>query len=264
MSFCKSLSLNVCCVLETALLNYLNNSQDPAQSPTSWQEIQNKVGFVKIGVEHRLLIQNDLLLVLHLQSYIRLIQSESDVDKVTYLQNLQQNLADYKTTESNEAKLVLLWGFCIVSGGQIMKRSNTSKNQLLILARYFQMMTQQTEGWGEGLLGAIGLKKDGQTSKKKILSRCLSCAIFSLFSDHSTDPNLVQLSKEYQNCLSDLKSVLNNKKYADVRMVSLQALSLIENNSMHMLENFSDTIVKLIHYFYDEPYLKSILDFWNI
>lgn len=237
----------------------LESTADP-----SWQELQNKLGFVKTLIDPKQLIQNDLLLVLHWSCYSSFVRMENDVDRVSFLQNLQQYLADYKTSETTEAKLALLWGFTIVSGGKIMRHSNASKNQLLIIARFFQVMTQQTEGWSEGLLGAIGLKKDGQTNRKKILSRCLACVIFALFCDQDSDPNVVQLSKEYENTLADLKSLISNKKYADVRMVSLQAISLIESNALHMLNDFPETVWKIISMFYEDAFLKSALDYWNV
>lgn len=180
-----------------------------------------------------------------------------DVDRVTFLQDLQTQLAERKTSEATEPKVALLWAFLIMSGGHIMKRSNASKSQLLIVARYFQVNIAQPEGWGDGLLGAIGLKKDSQSNRKKILLRCLSCAIFSLF----VEPNSDAQSSEYGNAMTELKNALSNKKFADVRMTGLQAISLIEDKKDTMINGFSETVSKLVRIFYQESYLNAIEHF---
>lgn len=199
------------------------------------------------------LINNDFLLAIFLLSYIKLQLQPSDIERIIFLQDLQVKLAEHKTSEATEAKALLLWGFLIMSGGNILKRSEVSKNQLLILARYFQTNATQPEGWSDGLLGAIGLKRDCQSNKKKVLVRCFSCAIFALFTraeDSST-------SSEYENSLAELKSVLSNKKFADMRMVGLQATTLIENKKDTMLDKLNETISSLIKMFYQESFLET-------
>lgn len=144
-----------------------------------------------------------------------------------------------------------------------MKRSDASKRQLLIIGRYFQVNIAQPEGWGDGLLGAIGLRKDGQSNKKKILLRCLSCAIFAVFSGPCKDSLDIQTSTEYETAMNELKSALSNKKFADVRMIGLQAISLIESKKETMLDGFTDTISNLIRMFYQESYLNTIEYFYH-
>lgn len=142
-----------------------------------------------------------------------------------------------------------------MSGGHILKRSEASKNQLLLVARYFQFNLTQPEGWGDGLLGAIGLKKDSQTNSKKILLRSYSCAIFALFKNSVTS--------EYESAMAEMKNTLSNKKFADVRMAGMQAMSLIEIKKDTMLDGFSDTISNLIRLFYQESFLDSIEYFYH-
>lgn len=204
-------------------------------------------------------MNNDLFLAVHLLSYIKLQFLPDDIDRVTFLQDLQTKLAERKTSEASEAKAALLWGFLIMSGAHIMKRSESSKRQLLIMARYFQVNIAQPEGWGDGLLGAIGLRKDGQSNKKKILLRCLSCAIFAIFSENSG----TETSTEYENALTELKSALSNKKFADVRMLGLQAISLIEGKRDAMLDGFNDTISNMLRMFYQDPFMNSIEYFYH-
>lgn len=214
---------------------------------------------MQVNFDQHLLINNDLFLATYLLSYIKLRNLPDDIDRVTFLQDLQSKLADKKTTEATEAKVALLWGFLIMSGGYIMTRSETSKKQLLIVARYFQVNVAQPEGWSDGLLGVIGLRKDGQSNKKKVLLRCFSCAIFAIFTNSQDSPP----SSEYENAMTELKTALSNKKFADVRMVGLQAISLIENKRTTMLDGFNNTISNLIRMFYQEPYLSSIEYFYH-
>lgn len=195
-------------------------------------------------------------MAVHLLSYIKLLSLPDDIDRVVFLQDLQKQLSERKTCEATESKAALLWGLLIMSGGHITMRSEASKRQLLVIARYFQFNIAQPEGWGDGLLGAIGLKKDGQSNKKKILLRCLSCAIFAIFSGMNT-------SSEYENAMTELKTALSNKKFADVRMVGLQAISLIEEKREKMLDNFNDTISSMLRMFYQESYLNTIEYFYH-
>lgn len=181
---------------------------------------------------------------------------------MTFLQDFQTKLAERKTTEATEAKAALLWGFLIMSGGHVMTRSIVSKNQLLIVARYFQVNVAQPEGWSDGLLGAIGLRKDGQSNKKKILLRCLSCMIFAIFTATSNGSVDVQPASEYDAAMAELKNALSNKRFADVRMTGLQAISLIESKKETMLDRFNETVGNLIRMFYHESFLNS-LEYFN-
>lgn len=68
-------------------------------------------------------------------------------------------------SESTEPKLAILWGIIISSGYQYLKTNSYSENQLLTLGRYLQTISTNSDGWGDGLLEAIGLKKDFVTKK---------------------------------------------------------------------------------------------------
>lgn len=259
LKFQKRWTLPVYQVLESTLLNYMRVSDlSPEHNPT-WPQAHQCFGSTQVNFDNQLLVNNDFFLALYLLSYIKIQLLADDVDRVTFLQDLQTKLAEQKTTEATEPKALLLWGFLIMSGGNIMKRSEIAKNQLLIVARFFQVNIAQPEGWGDGLLGAIGLKKDGQSNKKKVLLRCFSCAIFALFSGSRDSSS----SSEYENALTELKNALSNKKFADVRMAGMQAISLIENRKEHMLDGFNDTISSLIRLFYQESYLSTVEYFYH-
>lgn len=270
----KQWSLSVFQVLESTLMNYMRVNgklplfdialnfilnRHPELSPNhnpTWPDAHQRFGTMNINFDAAQLINNEYFLAVHLLSYIKLQHLDDDVDRVTFLQDLQNKLADKKTSESIEGNAVLLWGFLIMSGGHIMMRSEVAKNQLLITARYFQVQMTQPEGWGEGLLGAIGLKRDAQSNKKKILLRCLSCAIFAIFTTKGSPMH--QAETEYENAMLELKGALSNKKFTDVRMTGMQAISLIESKKETMLDGFVDTICGMIRMFYQEPFLNSI------
>lgn len=208
-----------------------------------------------------MLIDNDLFLSLHLLSYIKLLNLTDDHDRVEFIQDVQSKLALRKTSEETEANASLVWAFLIMSGGHMLKRSVAPKNQLLIIARYIQINLTQPEGWGEGLLGAIGLKRDAQTNKKKILLRCFSCAIFALFI--APGSQTLASANEFDGAMTELKNTLSNKKYGDVRMQALQAISLIENRKDNMIDQLNDTITKMLRMFYHESFLNSIEYFYH-
>lgn len=181
-----------------------------------------------------------------------------DFDRVSFLQEIQLKLAEKKSSELNESQMILMWGFLIMSGAHILSRNETSIKQLLVIARYFQVQLTQPEGWGEGLLGAIGLRRDGQTNKKKILLRCFSCVIFALFEKPENTSN-----SEFENAIQELKATLSNKKFADVRLEGLQAIALIESKRGNMMIGFDQTIMSLIRLFYNDSFLNSMEYFYQ-
>lgn len=233
----------------------------PNHNPT-WPDAHQRFGATQVNFDHVLLVSNDLFLTVFLLSYTKLQKLPDDFERVTFLQDLQCKVAEKKVCQEMEAKVMLVWGFLIISGSHVLIRSEHSKNQLLGIARYFKINVTQPEGWGDGILGAIGLKKDAESNKKKILLRCLSCAIFAIFTVHFNNGN-ERFSIEYEEALTELKSALSNKKFADIRMTGLQALSLIESKKETMLDNFSNTISSLIRMFYQDSFLTTIEYFNN-
>ena len=261
IGMCKSFPFSVCLILESTIFNFMRVSESSASSIPSWSEIYNKARMANPTFDLHILANNNLLLVLQLFSSIRIRQSIDVNDQLKYIKELQLTVANFKSTEATEAKLALMWGLLITSGGHILKTSNVSRNQLLELARFFQMNCTQAEGWGEGLLGAIGFKKDPQTNKKRILQRCLTLTVFAMFPDG--DHNNPKLSKLYDDSMTELKSTLSNKKFSDVRSLGLNAISLIESCNLKMLENLPGTIAQLIRLFYNDSFLISTETFWK-
>lgn len=68
-------------------------------------------------------------------------------------------------SEQTEPKLAIIWSIIISAGYKYLDTFSHSKNQLLTLGRYLQTISNHSDGWGEGLLEAIGLKKDLITKK---------------------------------------------------------------------------------------------------
>lgn len=89
------------------------------------------------------------------------------------------------SSEQTEAKVAMIWGLIVACGYQLLNVNENSKGQLLTLGRYLQTISNQSDGWGDGLLGAIGLKKDGFSKKYNFFSPLRSnlCSFIELFSD---------------------------------------------------------------------------------
>lgn len=66
---------------------------------------------------------------------------------------------------STEPRLALIWGLLISCGHRLMECNSNAREPLITLARHLQASSNSSDGWGEGLLGAIGLKKDDVTNK---------------------------------------------------------------------------------------------------
>lgn len=138
-------------------------------------------------IELKQFVNGQYLFSLHIFSIYQLRKLSNSGEQITFLQNLHQLLENFKTDEITESKLLILWGLITASGYQILQYNVNSKNPLLTLGRYLQTISNHSDGsgWGDGILGAIGLRKYSISNKRRILTRCLSCIIFSLFPDTS-------------------------------------------------------------------------------
>lgn len=150
---------------------------------------------------------------------------------------------------------MMLWGV-LVSGGCQLNDMDARIKLLLSFSRYFQTVASQTDGWSDGLLGAIGLKKDGISIRRRVVTRCLSTFILAVV-------NRCQLrsspSMEYQHNMAELKQMLQGKKYVDQRTAAYQVIDVIENR---LTENATDDLCAIIKMFYKEPFFYSIEDLW--
>lgn len=55
---------------------------------------------------------------------------------------------------------MIIWALLIVCGFTLLDSNSNAKEPLLTLARHLKSTSNVSDGWGEGLLGAIGLKKE--------------------------------------------------------------------------------------------------------
>lgn len=106
---------------------------------------------------------------------------------------------------NTESKLIIIYALLIVCGFNLLETNSNAREPLLTLARHLKSTSNVTDGWGEGLLGAIGLKKETTSNRyernggkfecfvlnwhllffsshrRKIVAKCLACIIFALF-----------------------------------------------------------------------------------
>jgi len=61
--------------------------------------------------------------------------------------------------------MALVWGVIIARGCQIAQSNPQVKKPLHMLARHLQIASTKAEGWGDGLLGVIGLKSEVITNR---------------------------------------------------------------------------------------------------
>lgn len=64
-----------------------------------------------------------------------------------------------------ESKLAIIWGMMITCGHKLLESNPNVREPLLTLARHLKATSNVTDGWSEGILGAIGLKKDTISNK---------------------------------------------------------------------------------------------------
>jgi len=203
---------------------------------------------LRINYDLNVLVDRELYLTVHFLSITKMSSSINNNDRLEYLIDLQTKLSAQKTTEQTEAGYCLLWCFLLMSYGYVLKSYCNAEKQLRIVGRYLQTTYSQNEGWGDGLLGAIGLKKDPQTNEKKILMRCFSCLVLAL----------IGTNIEFESATNDLKTFLNQKKFADIKMKGLQAISLIEDKRGTICIDFIDVSSKVMRIFYNDSYFNNI------
>jgi hypothetical protein len=153
-------------------------------------------------------------------------------------------------TRENEGKLILILGFFIAATYKLMPASDHAREQLIALAKYLLETASQSESWGGGLLGAIGLKRETFSLRRRVLYRCLATLIFSLTSS----------TGELQAVVDETRQLLVQKKFNDVRLEGLTAIHLIDAP-----EGRSPTrlLYDVIRMFFKEQFLISLDVVWE-
>lgn len=86
------------------------------------------------------------------------------------MKNYSKNLIIYLhfvdfVSQNTEQKVAAIWGLLISCGYKLLETNKNAKEPLLTLARYLLSISNTSDGWGEGLLGAIGFKKETISNK---------------------------------------------------------------------------------------------------
>lgn len=153
----KSFPHNICLLIEQTIFNYFKqtNSSD-VLTTGDWRSIADRmINFTSIDVAQ--LIQHELLLCLHVYLLQKLRLCKTNGDKIELLRAVFVHLMKYKTTETTEGQWFLIIGLFIDVG---MKSLNEASSFLLALSRFLLNEVAVNESWGEGFLGAIGLRRD--------------------------------------------------------------------------------------------------------
>lgn len=209
------------------MLVYFIDSKKDDHSP-SWVNVIERLGPILPTFDLQQMFDGDHLLCIYISMIYRLKSLHDSGEKITYLQNIGKMLENFKSSWvelkyqlisifvpfiafiysfrlNTESKLVIIWGLLITQGFKLLEFNSNAREPLLTLARHLKSTSNQSDGWGEGLLGAIGLKKDTVSNKysclqqdnnwifciyvcsyhfrRKIIAKCLACIIFSLFLD---------------------------------------------------------------------------------
>ncbi|XP_058444577.1 ectopic P granules protein 5 homolog [Malaya genurostris] len=279
LGLCKSFTVNMYLLLEEVIYHYFSkswrgqttNEGDPILD-ASWTKVIHRVGPRTVkAFDEQVLVKQRYLLGLHLVVLQKLQEAPTSGDKILILQKLFRLIDDLKVSESDETKMILLWSMMVVIGVEIWKENFNSHSHLLTLARYLQCCSKESESWGEGLLGAIGIRKDGISIRRKILAKCLSCIVFLLFSEDVVEavetidgpPSIGSNNRcrEYVQAMADLKQTLANKRFADVHVRTRAAINLIENTAM--VTHIGQNVFKILRLFCDEHFFHSVEFVWK-
>lgn len=160
-----------------------------------------------------------------------------------------------------------MWGLMIVFGVQHLRQSNNSTSLLLTLGRYLQAISTVSEGWGDGVLGAIGLRRDTISKRRRLTTRCLACVVFSLFPNttYVVSADLEKLSCEFLAATEELINTVQSKKYAELRSEGLMAIEIVRQpRSASEPGKTIDNVCAIMRLFYSEAtFMRSLEDVWT-
>lgn len=94
--------------------------------------------------------------------------------------------------------------------------------------------------------------------RRKVLTRCLACIIFSLFPASRDMP-----CEEYESSMRELSMLLANKKFIDVKPLIVRAVTILKEQQLPDLRAVPHLICRLIDVFYEQSYLTTIPEVWD-
>lgn len=247
--------------MEATISNFLSQTEstEAVKCPT-WTSVMQRTSLFAITLpDIATLFQNNLLLCVHLFMILRVKGMIESAEKMLFVQSIQMYVDKFKTTEKTEAKLFLIYGLCIQLG--LNEPLNSWGSFLLQIARHFLTISGKVgEGWGDGILGAIGLKKEPISIKMRALTRCLACFIFASFDESYVEHKFVQ--DEFKVSFDELKQMATSKKFGEVRTQVLEIIGML--NGKEAIEgDVKPNVAKVIRMFYKDHFLESVEDVWK-
>lgn len=87
-----------------------------------------------------------------------------------YWRKNEQNIllttsVEYVHRLNTESKLIIIYALLIICGFNLLETNSNAREPLLTLARHLKSTSNVIDGWGDGLLGAIGLKKETTSNR---------------------------------------------------------------------------------------------------
>ncbi|XP_037951372.1 ectopic P granules protein 5 homolog [Teleopsis dalmanni] len=249
-------------ILESSIVHYFRTSDESKSWHTpSWLNLMHTLQMSLDKLQLMPIIRRPCLLTLHTYILYKLEKMESSGEQITFLQDLAQLIQNIKTNPDTEPHLAIVWGLIISRGCKLLAVTEVAKKPLQMLGSYLALLSSQAESWGEGLLNAIGLKKDIITNQRKVLTRCLACIIFSLFP--TTSGPLYTPHQQYASTLNDLSMLLANKKYQNIKPSIVTAVNIIKDTKIPKTRDVPHLVCLLISLFYQDNFLTTIPEVWD-
>ncbi|XP_037950670.1 ectopic P granules protein 5 homolog isoform X2 [Teleopsis dalmanni] len=249
-------------ILESSIVHYFRTSDESKSWHTpSWLNLMHTLQMSLDKLQLMPIIRRPCLLTLHTYILYKLEKMESSGEQITFLQDLAQLIQNIKTSPDTEPHLAIVWGLIISRGCKLLAVTEVAKKPLQMLGSYLALLSSQAESWGEGLLNAIGLKKDIITNQRKVLTRCLACVIFSLFP--TTSGPLYTPHQQYASTLNDLSMLLANKKYQNIKPSIVTAVNIIKDTKIPKTRDVPHLVCRLISLFYQDNFLTTIPEVWD-
>uniref|UniRef100_A0A1A9VTB9 Uncharacterized protein n=1 Tax=Glossina austeni TaxID=7395 RepID=A0A1A9VTB9_GLOAU len=255
-------------LLECSIGFYFRSSEESLEWHTpTWLNLLNNLRMSLDKLELMPIMHNSCFFVLHIFILHKMEKLPSAGAQITFLQDLSQLIENLKTEPDSEPARALVWGAMISWGCKIiLKEPQNVKKSLYMLAKHLQIISTQAESWGDSLLGAVGLKKEVITTKRKVLTRCLAIVIFALFPiQNGSSNNLLRTANdEYHSSLRELSMLLANKKFVEVKPLIVQSIGILKENPVPNLKDVPHLVCRLIGLFYTCNFLATLPEVWQL
>uniref|UniRef100_A0A1A9W6G3 Ectopic P granules protein 5 homolog n=1 Tax=Glossina brevipalpis TaxID=37001 RepID=A0A1A9W6G3_9MUSC len=253
-------------LLESTIRYYFRSSEESLawHNPT-WLNLLNILRMSLDKLELMPIMHNSCFFVLHIYILNKMEKLPDAGAQITFLQDLSQLIENLKTEPDSESDMALVWGAMISWGCKIsVKEPQNVKKPLYMLAKHLQILSTQTESWGDSLLGAVGLKKEAVTTKRKVLTRCLAIVIFALFPLQNSSEDWLRANEEYHSSLRELSMLLANKKFIEVKPLIVQSIGILKEIPVPDLKDVPHLLYRLIGLFYNCNFLTTVPEIWQL